>query len=364
MHKNIDHAGWALTPSCEIFARRIFKPLPPKAEAIKLIHTAFQAFSSAFPIFDQSSFLKMVAYSDNDFHDPGWWACVNVMLALAHRFEALRSGNSRAADLEAWGYFQNALSVSTELTMLHSHLTSVQALLGMAVIVQGTPNTSPLTHLLSAAMKIAHDMRLHRREQDPGLSPAELELRKQVFWTAYFLDKDLSLRTGNPPNQDDDEMDVDLPFQDRRETWYGATEGVDFFHHRIRLACIQGQVYNRLCSIKASRQSISQRAYAVREIESILHTWKATVPIEFDDEYYQPTLDAPYLMPAMHIVNLRLSYFTTLNTIHRYIETVHEIQSDPNLKHVLPPPITCVVEARKAIQLLHITPRGDHACIW
>jgi hypothetical protein len=36
----------------------------------------------------------------------------------------------------------------------------------------------------------------------------------------------------------------------------------------------------------------------------------------------------------------------------------------PESGHVIPDPVTNVMEARKAIQLLHVMPKGDYACIW
>jgi len=308
----------------------------------------------------------MLEYSEADFNDTAWWACVNVVLALSHRFDSLRSKEDR----KAWAYFQNALSVSTELSMLHSNLSAVQALLGMAVIIQGTPDTGPFSSLLSSGIKLAHSMGLHRRQQPPGLSVAEIELRKQVFWTAYFLDKDLSIRTGQPPNQDEDEMDVELPFQAGRSRWCGPPNGVHFFLARVSLAEIQGQVYKLLCSVKATKQSAPERKAAVKYLHEALHKWKAHVPINFDEEYYKPTLEMPDISPIMHTVTLRLSYFKTLSTIHQMSAVSPSGSLAPlipdklSLTHILPPSINCVEEARKAIKLLHVTPREDYGCIW
>jgi hypothetical protein len=294
-----------------------------------LIRKTFQSFNSVFPIFDQESCQKMVEYSEKDFYDPSWWACINVVLVLAHRYDALRSSNNVLEDRKAWAYFHNALAVSSELSMLHSNLPAVQALLGMAIIVQGSPNTNLFSSLLSATIKLGHQMDLHRKQQPPGLSETDIELRKQVFWTAYLLDKDHSTRTGEPPNQDDDEMDADLPLQ-----------------------------------------SVGERALAAGDLQTALHNWKAAVPIDFDSEYFTPSAESPAITPIMHTLTLRLSFFKTLNTIHNLSRPLQDetkglgLVKDLKKVHHLPPPITCVDEARKAIKLLHVTPKEDYGCIW
>lgn len=322
-------------------------------------------------MFDQDSFLRLVEYSETDFNDPAKWACINVILALAHRFDALKSSDNVSEDRKAWGYFQNALSVSTELSMLHSNLAAVQALLGMAIIIQGTPNTTPFSSLLSATMKLAHSMDFHRRQTPPGFSLADNELRKQVFWTAYFLDKDLSIRNSQPPNQDDDEMDVELPFQDvTRSRWAGSSDGLRAYLARIELAKIQGQVYKRLGSVKSARQSVLERAKAVRELNAALHQWTSIVPLDFEGEYFIPTVEMPDISPIMHTITLRLTYFKTLKTIHSLTTpTQEELGGQWNSKatsgiDTSPIPLSFVDEARKAIKLLHVTPREDYGCIW
>lgn len=65
-------------------------------------------------------------------------------------------------DRESWVYFQTAFAVVGQLMTMHVTLWSVQALLGMALVLQGTPNQGPVSLLVSAAMKLAHRMGLHK----------------------------------------------------------------------------------------------------------------------------------------------------------------------------------------------------------
>jgi hypothetical protein len=365
-------SNWTLTPLSHVFTRRVFISLPPRQEALLLITKAFSGFNSAFPIFDLSSTSKLLDYPEEGHKDPSWWACLNIVLALAHRFEAMRTFNNQKEDKRAWGYLQNALAVVPELTMLNPSLPSVQALTGMAIAVQGTPNPHPYSSLLSDGIKLAQRMNLHRRYLGHDLSFDEIEQRKKVFWVLHFLDKDNSLRTGQPPNQDDDEMDVEMP----SETISFGDE-LDFFQVRIKLALIQGKIYKRLCSVKALQQSISSRMTAVRELDNMLQAWRVSVPLDFQADYFVPTPGRSAnplnpTTPVIHGVILRLSYFNALNTVHQYTVPVKKwaeelgqpVDVEEWEKHTPPPPVTCLAEARKAIQLMHVTPQGDYACIW
>ena len=342
----------------DVFSRRTFQKLPSKSFALALIDDAFKSFNSTFPIFDQLSFMNLFQdhYSESGPSDPGWWACINVILALAHRFRAMRTLETKQENSQACGYMQNALAVVSELTMLHNSLLAVQALLGMTVVIQGTPNPRLCSVLIAAAMRLAQTMGLHRKNQDLALTEAEIEQRKRVFWIAYFLDKDISLRTGQPPAQNDDDMDVELPSEtiSNLPPYNNGINTISFFNSRIGLAVIQGQVYNRLYAVKAANQSEAEQIFAAHELNAMLMAWKNSVPIDFEEDR-PTTLQAPITPDFLHKIILRFTYVNCLITIHQ-----------PFLRNGSTAPFDeiCVSEARKAVGLIQITPHGDYACAW
>jgi hypothetical protein len=364
---------WKNTTISDVFSRRIFKPLPPKPEALHLILEAFRSFNAAFPIFEPTSFMATfdAHYSDDQHEAPAWWACLNVVLALAHRFRAIRTLNSQFEDREAWGYLQNALAVVTQLTMMGSGLLAVQAMLGMAIVLQGTPNPLPTYSLISATIRLAQNMGLHRQYQGPGLSAPEIEQRKRVFWIAYLLDKDISLRTGQPPAQDDEDMDVDLPTQAVNLDSSGGDD-VNFLNVRIGLAIIQSQIYKRLYSVRAKRQSEVERLVVVEELDGILKTWKERVPINFDGGDTRSLADGSLLPSMVHKTILKFTYLSALHAIHRSASrnTQWHAECSKSREHLKLPVSglqkkpACISEARKSIKLLSSLPQGDYAYIW
>jgi hypothetical protein len=361
--------GMQICPQIGIFSRRIFKGLPPKPAAQTLIKQYMLSFHTAYPLFDHSTYVRLMEYNSKDFHDPAWWGCINVVLAIAHRFRAMNKKNSSAEDCQAWGYFQNALSTVMELSIMQPTLTSVQALLGMTLIVQGTSNSRPFSTLLTSAIRGAQDIGLHRHNIDPSLSMEEVEQRKRVFWIAYSLDKDFSLQFGQPPSQDDDEMDVGFPCDMRAE--HSFVNGVDFLHLRAGLALIQGQVYKRLLSVRASKQSVVERIAAVSDLLDMLNEWRESTPMKFEENYVTPS-NLRFSPPLIHEMIVRLTYFKTLDIVcnHSILgmakDNAHWRASMAEVEgeYILPASPLCKVEARKALQLIHVTPMGDYAHIW
>ncbi|TAQ88844.1 hypothetical protein B7494_g2839 [Chlorociboria aeruginascens] len=354
----------------DVVPHRTFHELPSESSAVVLIDEAFQSFIKYFPIFDQQSFMQLFHdhYSGCTPNDPGWWACVNVVLALAHRFRAMRTFKTEHENKQACNYMHNAVSVVSELTMLHNSLPAIQALLGMTIVLQGTPNPWLCSVLLAAALKLAQTMGLHRHNQNPSLAEWQIEERKNVFWIIYILDKDISLRAGHPPAQDDDDMDVELPSRmvSNLPLTMSGVDTISFFDARIRLAVIQGRIYKKLYSVKATRQSHVQKLAATRELDIILRNWRSTLSIDFEENEIIE-LGAPITAAILHIIILRMSYVKCMIILH----LPSSLGNNPTINallglqdYVLCPESIDITEARKAIRLIQIIPKGDYACTW
>ena len=333
---------------------------------LSLVEKSFQGFHPAYPLFDKARFMSVFDSLDTSVDDPGQCACLNVVLALSTQF-LHDTAQDIIEDWETLGYLQTAFANVGQLMTMHVTLWSVQALLGMAIVIQGTPNQGPVSLLVSAALKLAHRMGLHKRCQNPNMSAAEIEERKRVFWIAYSLDKDLSLQIGQPSTQDDDDMDVELPSEiDSSPINPAETTGTNFFYFRARLAMIQGQIYKRLYSVKATNQAVAERVVAATELEAMLQSWRASVPIEFMQEDYVPFLHSG---TSQHPVILQLLYFNSLATVYNSLPAAPNYRElrgtgNPMEFQLLSIPLTYAVEARKAIKLLQVTPRRSYACIW
>ena len=347
-----------------------FQELPTKSVALELVNETFRSFNSFFPLFDEDEFLQEFhsRYLDSAPSKPGWWASINVVLSLAHRFRAMRTLEPAYETAQSCRYIHNALAVVSQLNLLHNSLAAVQALVGMTVVIQGTPHSHAASVLIAAAVRLAQSMGLHRQINDPSLTEAQMEQRKRVFWVTYFLDKDVSLRMGVPFAQDDDEMDAELPtgIVSRLPLCGDSLRTINFFNSRIGLAVIQGQIYKRLYSVQATKQSAAQKAVIAQELNSILSYWRNGVPIDFED-YPVTTLQPPLPAEFIHMLILRFTYVNCLAMIDRHLPPTGQLQADvmPEMQGcVTSAESLCVIESRKAVRLIPIAPQGDYACIW
>ncbi|KAG8534206.1 uncharacterized protein KY384_001050 [Bacidia gigantensis] len=357
---------WKPEVFSDLFTRQTFQPLPPKDEANSLLRDYFENFN-----FDRY-------YSLQPYDASGWWASFNVALAIAHRLRVMSHLVSQDEDKKAWGYLKNAMGVLTELTMRNTDLLSVQALLGMALFLLGTPNPQPSFFLVAAAIRLAHSMGLHKKGSGFNLNAVEIEQRKRVFWIAYIIDKDICLRSGRPPAQDDDDMNVELPTSDPSDNIGNIplADGkgkANLFRFMVEFAVIENKVYKHLYSTKAAKQSDGDLLNTIGELDKELEEWKDSIPIDFRPEH---EIKASHTPLVLHVVVLHFAYYNCLTTIHRM--SVHHgywtsrlsnyalqgLNARPLNPRVFSSATLCVQAARASIQLIRYIPQGDYSCVW
>ncbi|KAI2621721.1 N-terminal binuclear Zn cluster-containing protein [Hypoxylon sp. NC1633] len=364
----------------DLFHRPVYRSLPPKPEALSLLKDYFDNFNCMFPLFHQPTFMHLVErqYSNDPYQGSGWWASLNVALAIAHRLRVMSNLVPYEEDEKSWAYMKNAMGVFSELTMRNTDLLSVQALLGMASFMQGTPNPQPSFLLIAAAIRLSHSIGLHKRGSGFNLNPVEIEQRKRVFWIAYMMDKDLCLRSGRPPAQDDDDMNVELPDADPEDNIGNIplADGkgkMNLFRAMCELTVIESQVYKKLYSTKATKLSDGELLHTIGELDKQLETWKDNIPIDFRPEHEIKASHTPLIL---HVVMLHFSYYNTLTTIHRM--SIHHgywtsrlsnfaiqgLNARPLNPRVFASAALCASAARASIQLLKYIPQGDFSCVW
>ena len=344
-----------------------FHDLPSKTVALELVNEAFRSFNSFYPLFDEQDFLKLfhTQYLGSNPSKPAWWACINVVLSLAHRLRAIHTLETAYETIQSCKYIHNALAVVSQLSLMHNSLSAVQALVGMAVVIQASPYVYSCPSLLATALKLAQIMGLHRSMRDPSLTESQTEQRKRVFWMAYFLDKDISLRMGVPFSQDDNDMDVDLPTGIVSEMPFcHSLYAINSFNSRIGLAIIQGQIYRRLYSVQATKLPAAQRAAIAQELNSVLSYWRSGVPIDIED---YPVTQGPVPTEFLHMLVLRFTYINCLAMIDHHLPPTEQLQVDmtsETQRTLASMDSLYILESRKAVRLIKTVPLGNYAYIW
>ncbi|KAF2794852.1 hypothetical protein K505DRAFT_360744 [Melanomma pulvis-pyrius CBS 109.77] len=364
----------------DVFKRRVYRQLPPKSEALSLLKDFFENFNCMFPLFHEPTFMHLVDkhYSNDPYEGSGWWASLNVALAFSHRLRVMSNLVPAEEDEKAWQYLKNAMSVQIELTMRNTDLLSVQALLGIALFLLGTPNPQPTYFFVAAAIRLSHSIGLHKKGFGFNLNPSEVEQRKRVFWIAYMLDRDICLRSGRPPVQDDDDMNVELPSDDPPDNVGNIplSDGkgkLNLFRLMCTFALIESKVYKQLYSVKATKQTDGELLNTIGELDKELEAWKDSIPLDFRPEHEIKASHTPLIL---HVVTLHFGYYNCLTTIHRM--SVHHgywtsrlsnfaiqgLNARPLNPRVFMSAQLCVQAARASIHLLKYIPKGDPSCVW
>ncbi|CAH0044592.1 unnamed protein product [Clonostachys solani] len=357
-----------LVPNLGPFSMPALQELPPKPAALQMVTETFRNFNPIFPLFDEEDFMNEfdAKYLRSSPDDPVWWACINVVLILSHRFRARRCIDPTYDNMRACGYIHNTLSVVSQLSITSGSLSAVQALVGIAIVLQGTPNPGPSLVLISAAIRLAQTMNMHRGYlPTDNINERQREQQRRVFWIAYIFDKDISLRRRQPPAQDDDEMDVPLPTGANSQNLQlsNGCHSLSILKSRISLAVIQGQIYKKLYSIHASRQSASHRAAAAQELCSLLSFWRSAIDPELFDLpttfWREPGGD--YLMQRFV---LRFTYVYCLTLIDPHLPPTAQVTPWDSYEVASSSQGTCIWESRKALNFLQFAPPRGYDCIW
>ncbi|KAM0260172.1 hypothetical protein ACHAQJ_002938 [Trichoderma viride] len=198
------------------------KNVKGRQEFVALIRIYFNTFNRIVTLFDEDDFFTRFSELDMDQirADAALWTATNVMCAFALRQRPIISlvDCPRARDHESWQFLHTAVDKAVELTVRGSDdLLAIQALLGMAIFLQASPDAHPASTILAAAIRLVLQNGLHIQKDErplaqPGLDAVRLTVqRNRVFWIAYYLDHDLAIRLERPPLIHEDDIGIDLP---------------------------------------------------------------------------------------------------------------------------------------------------------
>ncbi|RLM01864.1 hypothetical protein CFD26_109143, partial [Aspergillus turcosus] len=360
----------------DVFASKVFKPLPPRAEVFSLLRDYFRTINRLFPLYHEASFMELVEwqYTQQTCDDAARWASINVILALAYEYRYSNSLKSEKDKERAWLYYKNAMSVFAELTLRRTDMLSVQALLGMALFLRGNSGTQSAMPLITAAIRACHRLGLHRDTPRPHLTPAEQEQRKRVFWIAFILDQSTCIRTGNAPTQHPDDFDVDIPAVDPENDLL-LSDNKPFFQQLCRISIIKGRIYTKLYSEKAlQNKTAAEVIKIVKELHAELEEWRAANT--FDDQLKQGAAGEDFLR-GFASAGMQFVYFNSLILIHRMPLVIQFIyrhrlanggsaSDDANLilRESSSSIALCSEAARDTLRLVNNLPWGDIAWIW
>ncbi|KAJ5977272.1 hypothetical protein N7501_000614 [Penicillium viridicatum] len=334
-------ADWYPRALQDDFQSRCSQPLPPKAVILDLVHEYFDTFNKALPLFGPEGFMGMVSrhFSWNPNESPSWWAAFNIVLAFAYMQRAESSGASSDDWQKCLGHVKNAMNVVTELFMRTCDLLAVQALLGLAIFFQGTPNPQPLFMFAAAAVRLSQSIGLHKSNSF-GLPMSQVEERKRVFWIAFILDADICQRTGRPAAQDTRDYSTLLPHENPPDG-LGVMEignsTINLFSALARFAVIQRKVCDELYSTDAFNKTQVQLMKDARGCFDDLEAWNRSIPPILRP---QRNFSISHHLFLPHILRLHFAYHCCYINIHRVCLLPRRWPTSPQSERLSPPSLS------------------------
>ena len=352
-----------------------------------LMYSFIENFNSVLPLFHPETLLRLVRETYNmnaNRRDPIAWAAINVVLAVTYQ-QGLMGPDSTHDSIE---YINKAQSVLSDVMLGDIELLNIQVLVGMVMLTEGSEDLQPALILIATTLRLAHKIGLHNRTSAAHLDPTLARQRSYVFWIAYILDKDISLRSGQPSIQLDDDIDLDLPIsQDDglrvnaavaeidedsgRVGMIGTVDGsarLDYFVTRIQLAVIEGGIYDYLHSTRAQKRTQGERISAMESVSRALEQWKGCVAPEFMDIgiLNRVTVDRLRFICFLHAASLLCA--SLINQAHlmssQWVASLRKSGTDGTTPLLTPRWEALVCEARTMMVLYQQSAFVDHNTWW
>ncbi|KAI3326263.1 hypothetical protein HD806DRAFT_441650 [Xylariaceae sp. AK1471] len=157
---------------------------------------------------------------------------------------------------------------------------------------------------------------------------------RKLFWLCYTLDKEISLRTGQPPAIGDDHCDLTLPggyldvqYLDEylhADVAHLDESAVPLLPGDLRLTMIKSKACRLLYSAQALRKSDADLLSDIRELDKELESWRLSVP-----QKHRPVLSLPMQPSQWTEINRPKSSRTIVINFeyHSLMATIHQATS-------------------------------------
>ncbi|KAG0041518.1 hypothetical protein BGZ83_001700 [Gryganskiella cystojenkinii] len=337
------------------------RELPPKAEMDVLLNLYFRYMYPFAPLFIRKTFMER--------HRAGRPSLSQILLLNAMFCNACWYSDDPDIKQQSTKYFSRAKIILDE-TYHVSQLSTVQALLMMSHHQHACGNHSGGWLYTGMAVRIAHDLGLHRQDMDVA-ETEEAEMRKRVWWALYIADRLGGGIMGRPLVIRDKEFNVQMPNDDwilelggedslsEDENSNNSSTNIDsnsnsntnsttnvhqppFESERIislrllwsvKLFMQMGQVLNTMHCIEAEINGafladISRTQ--LPQLHNSLTSWFLSLPSELMYTPYTMSPNANH-PPSPPTALVHMFYYTCLTMLHRpYLRPANSAAIDPN----------------------------------
>ncbi|KAJ5375840.1 transcriptional regulator family: Fungal Specific TF [Penicillium concentricum] len=304
------------------------------------VQAYFQAYKSCrvmrriFPVIDPELFEETLttAYSQSPstfrFGQASARVCVIAFITFVSRLPDLArvvNSTTTAIPIDHDQLATRAQFLMSQVLQESASLDAAQAITILTLFELSSGNMRATNYYAAIAARLIFMLggnlfTCHATATDKRSQQKHSQLRN-LFWICYTIDKDLALRTGQPPTITDENCDLTLPpgyldrafsdVENEEAPWYGPV-----FPFDLRLSMIKARAHRELYSVSSLQKSDAELLKSIRELDDALEEWRLSVPpkwrptMSFSSETSDPNM-------GMHTVLLRLNYHLCMTIIHQ-----------------------------------------------
>ncbi|PWY74964.1 fungal-specific transcription factor domain protein [Aspergillus eucalypticola CBS 122712] len=289
-------------------------------------------------------------------------AIILVIFAVGTLYEEQKP----ESPVDEWCGSEQWYAASKYMSSLESgppRLETVQARLGQCLYLLSTSRANECWYSFGTALQLVTALGLHRKFPDRlpkgGNTYMERELRKRILWSAYMLDRYLSVMFGRPRLLHDEDIDQDLPdeindedmLQEDPERRTGSADCMmiaSILH--FKLGRILGDISRQLYTVNPSSRSPPLEMAA--RLTSRLEEWKATAPPIFNG--VRATSLIPPLCRQSQVLQLAYSHAVIHATRSFLLNDISDLRRKPPAPHPVASNLVrkCVEAAQEVMELV------------
>ncbi|KAK3646833.1 hypothetical protein LTR56_008320 [Elasticomyces elasticus] len=291
--------------------------LPPADEAFALLQEFLHDFNSKIPLIAPEHIYALMrdcyAGAVEDSHPA--WVLTYMAIGIAHRLRAMSIFQVPDDMSQADWYLNKCLARLPALIMQEPSIQLVQAVLGIAILVQTSSRSDKAAIYVSMALHLMQTLGYHDTATRSD-TPLQEREEKYVFWIAFFMDTDMSLSSMRQGTQKLSDIGVSLP-DNRNQDWWSECHcsvgpGVNIFALHTGLAVIQAEALERLFSVKSRQLTDTVLEGTYMEILDRLQAWRQLNV----DMAVQEVFKSMFRSDVVHLIILEAAYFRTLYQLH------------------------------------------------
>ncbi|KAI0460294.1 hypothetical protein F5B21DRAFT_454006 [Xylaria acuta] len=277
-------------------------------DIIKFLEPVFDDMSAGYPLLSWPLFVDNLLCMDL-LKNVAWLALLDSIMAIGILF---RSNNFdfESSAKEAWARFNNAYVQLPQIIALGPDILAIEATLTMALFTRMSADACKAVQLVSSAVRM-YQMSALRNDPTRTLTlGASDDRHRRAFWTAYILDKEISIQFGLPPALDGCEFDV-VP---KRQIINIYMQGWSPALQMIPEIAIMGSIiYKRLYQRKAFEYSDRELIANIVEEDWGLSFWLRNLPVDLRLDIDNPAAQSN---PGIETLIVHFAYYHCVDMAH------------------------------------------------